>query len=41
LSIKTKLEGFPVWASKPSRLRFIGCATKPTDGGRRGTHDEI
>jgi hypothetical protein len=29
------------WASKPSRLRFIGCATKSTEGGRRGTHIEI
>jgi hypothetical protein len=28
---------FLVWASKPSELQFIGCATKPTEGGRRGT----
>jgi hypothetical protein len=25
-------DGFLVWASKPSRLRFIGCATKPMGG---------
>jgi hypothetical protein len=29
------------WASKPSRLRFVGCATKPTEGGRRETRVEI
>jgi hypothetical protein len=26
---------------KPSRLRFVGCATKPTEGGRRETRVEI
>jgi hypothetical protein len=26
---------------KPSMLRFIGCTTKPTDGGQRGTRVEI
>jgi hypothetical protein len=26
------LDGFWVWASKPSRLRFIGCATKSMGG---------
>jgi hypothetical protein len=42
LSLKTKVvEGFPVWASKPSVLRFVGCATKLTEGGRCGTHIEI
>jgi hypothetical protein len=30
-----------VWASKPRRLRFVGCAIKPTEGGRRRTHIEI
>jgi hypothetical protein len=25
-----------VWASKPSGLRFVGCATKLTEGGQRG-----
>jgi hypothetical protein len=30
-----------VWASKPSGLRFVGCATKPTEGGRRGTRVEV
>jgi hypothetical protein len=29
------------WASKPSELRFVGCTTKPTEGGRCGTHIEI
>jgi hypothetical protein len=29
------------WASKPSRLQFVGCATKLTEGGQRGTHVEI
>jgi hypothetical protein len=24
--------GFLVWPSKPSRLRFVSCATKPTGG---------
>jgi hypothetical protein len=33
--------GFLVWTSKLSGLRFVGCATKPTEGGRRGTHVEI
>jgi hypothetical protein len=32
---------FLVWISKPSGLRFVGCATKPTDGGRHGTRIEI
>jgi hypothetical protein len=27
-----------VCASKPSGLRFVGCATKWTEGGQRGTH---
>jgi hypothetical protein len=30
-----------VWASKPSGLRFVDCATKSMDGGQRGTHVEI
>jgi hypothetical protein len=34
-------DSFLVWASKPSRLRFVGCATKLTEGGRRGTRVEI
>jgi hypothetical protein len=34
-------DGFLVWASKSSRLRFVGCGTKPTEGGRRRTHVEI
>jgi hypothetical protein len=29
------------WASKPSRLRFVSCATKPTKGSRRVTRVEI
>jgi hypothetical protein len=34
-------DGFLVWASKPSGFRFVSCATKPTEGGRRGTRVEI
>jgi hypothetical protein len=31
LSLKIKVvEGFPVWASKQSGLRFVDCATKLT-----------
>jgi hypothetical protein len=42
LSLKTKVvDGFLVWASKPSGLRFVGCATKPTEGGQRETRVEI
>jgi hypothetical protein len=33
--------GFLVCAWKSSRLRFIGCVTKPTEGGWWGTHVEI
>jgi hypothetical protein len=33
--------GFLIWASKPSGLRFVGCAMKPTEGGRRGIRVEI
>jgi hypothetical protein len=32
---------FLVWASKPCRLPFSGCASKPTEGGRCETHIEI
>jgi hypothetical protein len=35
------LRRFLVWASKPSGLRFVDCATKSMDGGQRGTHVEI
>jgi hypothetical protein len=42
LSLKTKVvEDFPVWASKPSGLRFVGYTTKPTEGGQLGTRVEI
>jgi hypothetical protein len=35
-------DGFLIWASKLSRLRFVGCAIKPTGGWRRcGAHVEI
>jgi hypothetical protein len=34
-------DGFLVCASKPSGLRFIGSAIKPTEGGQRGTRVEI
>jgi hypothetical protein len=37
LGIKTGSSGLVIWALKPSELRFVGCVTKPTEGGRRGT----
>jgi hypothetical protein len=33
--------GFLVWTSKSSRIRFVSCATKPTEGGRHGTRVKI
>jgi hypothetical protein len=33
--------GLLVWASKPSGLRFVGCATKPMEGGWCETRIEI
>jgi hypothetical protein len=36
-----KITGLLVCGSKPSGLQFVGCVTKPTEGGRRGTHVEI
>jgi hypothetical protein len=52
LGLKTGSTGLVIWvsksprrflflASKPSRLRFVGYAIKPTEGGRCGTHVEI
>jgi hypothetical protein len=41
LSLKTGSSVLVIWVSKPSGLRFVGCATKPTEGGRRGTRVEI
>jgi hypothetical protein len=41
LDLKTDSSGLVIWVSKPSNLRFVGCATKLTDGGRRGTRVEI
>jgi hypothetical protein len=29
------------WASKPSRLRLVGCATKPMEGDQHETRVEI
>jgi hypothetical protein len=34
-------DGFLVWVSKLSGLRFVGSATKPTEGDQRGTLIEI
>jgi hypothetical protein len=31
LGLKTDSSGLVFWASKPSRPRFAGCATKPTE----------
>jgi hypothetical protein len=33
LGIKTSSFGLVIWASKLSRLRFVGCATKPNERG--------
>jgi hypothetical protein len=33
--------GFLIWGSKPSRLQFVGCTPKTTEGCRRGTRVEI
>jgi hypothetical protein len=41
LSLKTGSCGLVIWALKLSKLRLVGCATKSTEGGRRGTHIEI
>jgi hypothetical protein len=38
---QNRCDGFLVWASKPSRLRFVSYATKPMGGRRRGTRVEI
>jgi hypothetical protein len=34
-------DGFLVWASKPTRLWFVGCATKLMEGGQCRTRVEI
>jgi hypothetical protein len=34
-------DGFLVWGSKPCVLQFVGCTTKPTEGGRCGTRIKI
>jgi hypothetical protein len=52
LGLKTGSSGLVIWASKSPRrfldlglkasmLRFIGCVTKLTEGGRRRTRVEI
>jgi hypothetical protein len=41
LGLKTGIFGLVIWASKPSGLRFVGCTTKPTEGGRCGTRIDI
>jgi hypothetical protein len=52
LGLKTGSSGLVIWASKsprrflglglkPSGLQFVSCATKPMDGGQRGTRVEI
>jgi hypothetical protein len=52
LGLKTGSSSLVIWASKsprrffglaskPSRLRFVGCTTKLTEGGRRRTRVEI
>jgi hypothetical protein len=52
LGLKIGSFGLVIWASKSprrflglglktKRVRFVGCATKSTEGGRRGTRVEI
>jgi hypothetical protein len=52
LDLKTGSYGLVTWASKSSRrflglclktsrLRFVSCTTKPTEGDQRGTHVKI
>jgi hypothetical protein len=50
LGLKISTSGLVIWDSKSPRrffclglktLRFVGCVTKPTEGGRRGTRVEI
>jgi hypothetical protein len=43
LGLDLKIDSFDlvIWVSKPSRLRFVGCVTKPTEKGQRGTRVEI
>jgi hypothetical protein len=41
LGIKSASFDLVIWASKSSGLRFLGCAIKPTEGGRHGTRVEI
>jgi hypothetical protein len=30
-----------IWILKPSVIRFVGCTTKPMEGGWRGTRVKI
>jgi hypothetical protein len=40
--LKTGSSSLVIWASKsPRRFLFVGCATKPTEGGWRETRIEI
>jgi hypothetical protein len=41
LGIKSASFDLVIWASKSSGLQFLGCAIKPTEGGRHGTRVEI
>jgi hypothetical protein len=41
LGLKTCSFGLVVWVSKLSEIRFVGCTTKPTEGGRRRTRVDI
>jgi hypothetical protein len=41
LGLKTGSSSLVVWASKSSGLWFVGCATKPAEGGQCGTRVEI
>jgi hypothetical protein len=41
LGLRTDIFGLVIWVPKPSGLRFVGCATKPTEGRRHRTRVEI
>jgi hypothetical protein len=41
LGLKIGSSGLVICASKPCRLRFVSCATKPIEEGRRATRIEI
>jgi hypothetical protein len=43
LGLDLKIGSFDlvIWVSKPSKLQFVSCVTKPTEKGQRGIQVEI